>query len=99
MPRPRRRPPPATRSNTRGKPARRPRRSWLRLLVDTHRYASALADGNYLFDQPLQRRVALALRQADDFQVEGAEVDRKSTRLNSSHSQISDAVFFLKKKI
>ncbi len=36
--------------------------------------ASALADGNYLFVQPLQRRVALALRQADGFQVEGPEV-------------------------
>src|SRR2546430_5858397 len=30
--------------------------------------------------------------------VEGREVDRKSTRLNSSHSQISYAVFCLKKK-
>src|SRR5688572_32634916 len=29
----------------------------------------------------------------------GALVDRKSTRLNSSHSQISYAVFCLKKKI
>src|SRR2546427_9318584 len=28
----------------------------------------------------------------------GAELDRKSTRLNSSHSQISYAVFCLKKK-
>src|SRR2546430_8604862 len=28
----------------------------------------------------------------------GAKVDRKSTRLNSSHSQISYAVFCLKKK-
>src|SRR5688572_31905904 len=28
----------------------------------------------------------------------GAEIDRKSTRLNSSHSQISYAVFCLKKK-
>src|SRR2546427_4653877 len=28
----------------------------------------------------------------------GADVDRKSTRLNSSHSQISYAVFCLKKK-
>src|SRR2546427_5931968 len=28
----------------------------------------------------------------------GGEVDRKSTRLNSSHSQISYAVFCLKKK-
>src|SRR2546427_1415883 len=30
--------------------------------------------------------------------VEPAQVDRKSTRLNSSHSQISYAVFCLKKK-
>src|SRR5256886_3946739 len=30
--------------------------------------------------------------------VRGAERDRKSTRLNSSHSQISYAVFCLKKK-
>src|SRR2546430_9997424 len=28
----------------------------------------------------------------------GADIDRKSTRLNSSHSQISYAVFCLKKK-
>src|SRR5216683_1708242 len=31
-------------------------------------------------------------------QVEPRGVDRKSTRLNSSHDQISDAVFCLKKK-
>src|SRR2546428_9226033 len=29
----------------------------------------------------------------------GAQIDRKSTRLNSSHDQISYAVFCLKKKI
>jgi hypothetical protein len=34
---------------------------------------SALADGNYLFDQPLQRRIALALGRADYLQVEGAD--------------------------
>lgn len=43
--------------------------------------ASALAAGNYLFDQPLRRRVALALRQADDFQVEGPEVEGQSEPL------------------
>src|SRR2546430_13153780 len=40
-------------------------------------------------------------RQAEDEQALGArveQVDRKSTRLNSSHSQISYAVFCLKKK-
>src|SRR2546427_11525863 len=37
---------------------------------------------------------------ADDQHVVGAagDIDRKSTRLNSSHSQISYAVFCLKKK-
>src|SRR5688572_31008219 len=30
--------------------------------------------------------------------IEGSTIDRKSTRLNSSHSQISYAVFCLKKK-
>src|SRR5438270_9204823 len=30
--------------------------------------------------------------------IKGADLDRKSTRLNSSHSQISYAVFCLKKK-
>src|SRR2546430_13511334 len=34
----------------------------------------------------------------DDDVVHRAHVDRKSTRLNSSHSQISYAVFCLKKK-
>src|SRR2546430_13182403 len=37
--------------------------------------------------------------QSQSFQVPGADRgDRKSTRLNSSHSQISYAVFCLKKK-
>src|SRR5688572_31164497 len=34
----------------------------------------------------------------DQLCIEGAAQDRKSTRLNSSHSQISYAVFCLKKK-
>ena len=34
----------------------------------------------------------------DDLVVEGGEIDRKSTRLNSSHVVISYAVFCLKKK-
>src|SRR2546430_12879034 len=38
-------------------------------------------------------------RDKDRFRVESFEyIDRKSTRLNSSHSQISYAVFCLKKK-
>src|SRR3989475_6023017 len=42
------------------------------------------------------------LKEVDDLRKEGFEnrilLDRKSTRLNSSHSQISYAVFCLKKK-
>src|SRR5688572_31250042 len=38
----------------------------------------------------------VAALQADE--VQGKALDRKSTRLNSSHSQISYAVFCLKKK-
>src|SRR2546430_11189217 len=35
---------------------------------------------------------------AEEARFGGIEIDRKSTRLNSSHSQISYAVFCLKKK-
>src|SRR3712207_8821441 len=41
------------------------------------------------------RRLALVVRAFDD----GIGLDRKSTRLNSSHANISYAVFCLKKKI
>src|SRR5689334_24100953 len=34
----------------------------------------------------------------DDVDATGGDIDRKSTRLNSSHSSISYAVFCLKKK-
>src|SRR3712207_8985929 len=37
-------------------------------------------------------------RAADEREVEGVLEDRKSTRLNSSHANISYAVFCLKKK-
>src|SRR2546430_11989106 len=54
----------------------------------------------------LFRSVEQALRHAEQLVGEGAHIldiggestDRKSTRLNSSHSQISYAVFCLKKK-
>src|SRR3712207_9270113 len=41
-----------------------------------------------------RRRISLSLKQAN----ETGEADRKSTRLNSSHANISYAVFCLKKK-
>src|SRR2546430_10004797 len=46
-------------------------------------------------------RAAGRMNSMDDLQaavIEGAVQDRKSTRLNSSHSQISYAVYCLKKK-
>src|SRR2546427_7310870 len=45
------------------------------------------------FDLAVTGRVELAI-----LDLRGNAVDRKSTRLNSSHSQISYAVFCLKKK-
>src|SRR5688572_29358590 len=48
-------------------------------------------------EQPVIRRRRLAGEHAIDDR-ERCDIDRKSTRLNSSHSQISYAVFCLKKK-
>src|SRR2546427_4170510 len=48
----------------------------------------------------VERVLPEALHELDRVQgLPGLEKDRKSTRLNSSHSQISYAVFCLKKKI
>src|SRR2546430_17676541 len=53
-----------------------------------------------LFRSPaLLEEVHAAEEQEQDRDVTGRGVDRKSTRLNSSHSQISYAVFCLKKKL
>src|SRR5258707_7038891 len=43
-------------------------------------------------------RLAQRVRDADVLLVVGERLDRKSTRLNSSHANISYAVFCLKKK-
>src|SRR2546427_7780016 len=43
-------------------------------------------------------QLVLLVRRVDDEALFGRRRDRKSTRLNSSHSQISYAVFCLKKK-
>src|SRR3712207_8860338 len=48
-------------------------------------------------DLGLGLEVAAVERSAKDFRI-GNRVDRKSTRLNSSHANISYAVFCLKKK-
>src|SRR5438270_10143197 len=44
------------------------------------------------------QRVAVRVGERRETQPANLELDRKSTRLNSSHSQISYAVFCLKKK-
>src|SRR2546430_8386763 len=61
-------------------------------------------------DMQHDARVALSIAETDDRRAdpftlmrvsirgEAAQIDRKSTRLNSSHSQISYAVFCLKQK-
>src|SRR5688572_32560943 len=49
-------------------------------------------------DQPDQPVVAESIAHANRADLVPAAGDRKSTRLNSSHSQISYAVFCLKKK-
>src|SRR5689334_24378256 len=56
---------------------------------------------NFLFDLNLTRRIARSAAPLDGFtivEVGPGPGDRKSTRLNSSHSSISYAVFCLKKK-
>src|SRR2546430_12536556 len=53
--------------------------------------------GDVLHHEEVERR-PLGRVLADLAGVEGGDEDRKSTRLNSSHSQISYAVFCLKKQ-
>src|SRR2546427_6168209 len=49
-------------------------------------------------DQRFHARLVVVGAKVDGLLVDVGEQDRKSTRLNSSHSQISYAVFCLKKK-
>src|SRR3712207_6866536 len=87
---------------------RRPPRSTLfpyTTLFRSQGYRPQAARGEHS-QQPLgqvdhARPVVVALVQDDDGagpQPPGEEADRKSTRLNSSHANISYAVFCLKKK-
>src|SRR2546430_9652546 len=57
-------------------------------------YTTLFRSRGVLFDQPGHPESAAH----SDSGRRPADVDRKSTRLNSSHSQISYAVFCLKKK-
>src|SRR2546422_446272 len=63
--------------------------------VDAHQHARALAHGGGVIGQA---RAVGGAHLAQDGAALGADVDRKSTRLNSSHGYISYAVFCLKKK-
>src|SRR2546430_11524452 len=86
---------------------RRPPRSTLfpyttlfRSAADERTRATGARDQGVLSDERRPERswpVAQAHRECNR-PVAGADRDRKSTRLNSSHSQISYAVFCLKKK-
>src|SRR2546427_4598214 len=61
--------------------------------------ANFVPDGERLADPGILHEGSLAGRGHDhDVGPKSPHLDRKSTRLNSSHSQISYAVFCLKKK-
>src|SRR5258707_11060911 len=60
-----------------------------------HERHHGLAGADVALQQPDH---ALRAGQVGDDVVDGAALDRKSTRLNSSHANISYAVFCLKKK-
>src|SRR3712207_7021282 len=55
------------------------------------------ASGDLFFAHPLEVAAILTDLKLDDATIAAAVLDRKSTRLNSSHANISYAVFCLKK--
>src|SRR2546427_6482783 len=63
---------------------------------DLHHGAQSTARADH--DRRRQGRQARRVRETAVPDARGSRRDRKSTRLNSSHSQISYAVFCLKKK-
>src|SRR2546427_8269262 len=78
---------------------RRGRRLQRRIAAVPARCRDGVADGEEHRERQQQRRLAHGLAAVDGvLEVVALEQDRKSTRLNSSHSQISYAVFCLKKK-
>src|SRR5688572_31831784 len=81
---------------------RRPPRSTLFPYTTLFRSERYQNDGFLVLEAFADERECDALRQRAEQLVQDFEpaevVDRKSTRLNSSHSQISYAVFCLKKK-
>src|SRR2546430_7253717 len=84
---------------------RKPFRHWLNALAipgpDQPRTVKRTHPPPCLVTQALQKRLKPASKLGFPIQCgfrHGRPLDRKSTRLNSSHSQISYAVFCLKKK-
>src|SRR2546430_16473523 len=81
---------------------RRPPRSTLfpytTLFRSRHRQSTQVYLGRRTHRQPRQRHRRQSDRSVVRPQPNARQQDRKSTRLNSSHSQISYAVFCLKKK-
>src|SRR5688572_22736792 len=63
--------------------------------VNEHRFANGATGMIVTYKMEERERVKIVDYQGGD----GKSIDRKSTRLNSSHSQSSYAVFCLKKKI
>src|SRR3712207_8029189 len=68
------------------------------LRIERARYEAQRAQRQYDAIEPENRLVARTLEARWNAALEALEQDRKSTRLNSSHANISYAVFCLKKK-
>src|SRR5256886_3274658 len=63
-----------------------------------HQHVEGLGDAGFRQVLPLDDRLVHAAAAVHVVRLDREDLDRKSTRLNSSHSQISYAVFCLKKK-
>src|SRR5688572_31245234 len=66
--------------------------------TDIRRYPSGVSVIKWMSEAGLQNVSSQAVEHINSLHVGESVLDRKSTRLNSSHSQISYAVFCLKKK-
>src|SRR2546430_8916979 len=64
----------------------------------TEIYTLSLHDALPIYNRQRQPQALILRRQHEKHEQQAQRIDRKSTRLNSSHSQISYAVFCLKKK-
>src|SRR3712207_8698810 len=69
-----------------------------RLRPERQRTAAAVLERVHLLLHDVGARASRAREQVRVLEAGGVDADRKSTRLNSSHANISYAVFCLKKK-